>query len=100
MVLSSADFFQNKLFQNFLTGTPSDSECQTAWIQIRNDRTSVLIWVQTVFKGYHQGIKIATRNERVTFSCCMTILRKVHVPQLRLRSNWASVKSNQSLLLT
>ena len=31
--LSSADFFQNRLFQKILSGIPS--ECQTVWIQIR-----------------------------------------------------------------
>ena len=30
------------------------SECQTVWIQIRTDILSVLIWVQTVCKGYQQ----------------------------------------------
>ena len=31
--LLSADFFRNKLFQKFLSGTPA--ECQTVWIQIK-----------------------------------------------------------------
>ena len=31
--LSSADFFQNQLFQKILSGIPS--ECQTDWVQIR-----------------------------------------------------------------
>ena len=41
--------FQNQLFQiisGILLG------CQMVWIQIRTDIISVLIWVQTVCKGY------------------------------------------------
>ena len=41
---TSADFYQNKLSQKVLSGTLS--ECQTVWIQIRTDKTSVLIWIQ------------------------------------------------------
>ena len=33
--LSSAGFFQNQLFQKFLSGV--QSECQTVWTQIRPD---------------------------------------------------------------
>ena len=51
-LLSSADFFQNQLFQNILSGTLS--ECQAVWIQIRTDTLSVLIWVQIVCKSYQQ----------------------------------------------
>ena len=50
--LSSADFFQNQLFQKILSGIPS--ECQTDWIQIRSDILSGMIWVQTVCKCYEQ----------------------------------------------
>ena len=53
--LSSADFlfiYQNYLFPKILSGIPS--ECQTAWIQIRQDILSGLIWVQTVCKDYQQ----------------------------------------------
>ena len=35
------------------------SECQTVWIQIRTDVLSVLIWVQTVCKGYQQATRTA-----------------------------------------
>ena len=38
------------------------SECQTVWTQIRIDVLSVLIWVQTVCKGYQQTIQVATGN--------------------------------------
>ena len=43
-------FFQNQLFQKFLSGI--SSEYQTVCIQIRPDISSGLIWVQTVSKGY------------------------------------------------
>ena len=45
-----------RLFQNYLLKMLSGtlSECQTVWIQIRTDLLSVLIWVQTVCKGYRQ----------------------------------------------
>ena len=50
--LLSADFFQNHLFQNILSGIPP--ECQTVGIQIRPDILLSLIWVQTVCKGYQK----------------------------------------------
>ena len=55
LLLSSADFVQNLLFQKNLSGTLF--ECQTVWIHIRTDILSVLIWVQTVRKGYRQIAK-------------------------------------------
>ena len=54
--LSPADFFQNQLFRKILSETQSDS--QTVLIQIRTDIVSVLIWVQTVCKGYQQTTKL------------------------------------------
>ena len=41
------------------------SICQTIWIQTRTDILSVLIWVQTVRKGYQHRTKVATSKERV-----------------------------------
>ena len=41
--------------------------CQTVWIQIRPD---VLIWVQTVCKGYQQMTKVATSGESVMTQIC------------------------------
>ena len=38
LFLSSADFFQNRLFRKILSGIPS--ECQTVWVQIRLDMLS------------------------------------------------------------
>ena len=34
------------------------SGCQTVWTQIRPDKMSGLIWVQTVWKGYQQSTKV------------------------------------------
>ena len=34
-------------------------QCQTVWIQIKTDVLSVLIWVQTICKGYQQTTKVA-----------------------------------------
>ena len=39
-------FFKINFLEKILTGLPS--ECQTVWIQIRLDKMSGLIWVQTV----------------------------------------------------
>ena len=50
--LSSAIFFQNRLFRKILSEIPS--ECQKVWIRIRPDFLSGLIWVQTVCKSYQQ----------------------------------------------
>ena len=55
--------FQNQLFQKILSVTLS--ECQTVWIQIRTDIMLVLIWIQTVCKGYSQTTKVAINKERV-----------------------------------
>ena len=51
-LLLSADFYQNYPFQKILAWIPS--VCQTVWNQIRPDKLSSLIWVQTVYKGYQQ----------------------------------------------
>ena len=51
-ILSSADFFQNQLFQTILSGIPS--ECQTDWIQIWSNILSGLTCVQSGCKGYGQ----------------------------------------------
>ena len=40
-------------------------ECQTNWIKFRTDRMSVLIWVQTVCKGYRETTKVVASKERV-----------------------------------
>ena len=50
-------------FQTNLSGIPY--ECQTVWIQIRPDKTSVLIWIQTVCKGYQPMTIVATSGKQV-----------------------------------
>ena len=55
--LSTADFFQNQLFQKILSGIPS--ECQTDWIQIRPDVLSGLVRVDSVCKGYEHTTLVA-----------------------------------------
>ena len=61
-LLSSANFVQNQIFQTFLSG--AQSECQKVWIKIMTDVLSVLIWVQTVGKGYQQTTENAATKER------------------------------------
>ena len=63
MLLSSADFFQNKLFRKILSGILL--ECQTVWIQIRPDVLLGLIWVQTVCKSYQQTALVGNEFKRV-----------------------------------
>ena len=41
--------------------------CQTFWIHIRPDILSVLIWVQTLCKGYQQTTRVAPRGQRVKY---------------------------------
>ena len=56
LLLSSADFLKNYLVHKILSGILS--ECQRAWNQISTDILSVLIWVQTIFKGHKQTTKV------------------------------------------
>ena len=59
MFLSSAVFcccFFKSTFSKISLRIPS--ECQTVWVQIRPDKTSGLIWVQTVCKGYQHTTKV------------------------------------------
>ena len=51
-ISSTAEFCTNYFFGKILSGIPL--ECETVWIQIRPDKMSGLIWVQTVCEGYHQ----------------------------------------------
>ena len=57
LLLSSADFFQNYLFQKFISGTISVSN----YFDPDQDRR----WVRTVFKGYQQTTKVAASKGRV-----------------------------------
>ena len=47
-------------FKIILSGTLP--ECQTLWIQIRTEVKSVLIWVQTVCKGYQETTLLAKKE--------------------------------------
>ena len=63
ILLSAAFFLSFKI--NFLG---SLSECQIDWIQIRTTTILlVLIWVQTVSKGYQQTTKVAASRQSYTF---------------------------------
>ena len=53
-------------FSKKQSGTPS--ERQTVWIQIRTDILSVLIWVQTVCKGYQQMTIVAASKLKASQS--------------------------------
>ena len=54
ILLSSADSFQNKYFQEI---SGKKSRCQIVWIQITNILL-VLIWLQTVHECYQQMTKV------------------------------------------
>ena len=61
----TADIFLqilNKLFLKKIRNTIRESN---GLIQIRTDVLSVLIWVQTICKGYQQTTKVAADKERV-----------------------------------
>ena len=62
-----AVFFHRLLTFFFFFLKSSFQECQTFWIHIRTDVLSVLVWVQTVCKGYMYQLttKVAASNERV-----------------------------------
>ena len=66
-LLSSADFFQNKLFPN--------TECQTVWILIRSltDILLGLIWVQTVCQGYQQKTQVGKELKSYPGALCPCI---------------------------
>ena len=48
LIIFKINVFQ-KFFQEY-----DQSVCQTVWIQARPNKMSGLIWVQTVYKAYHQ----------------------------------------------
>ena len=58
-------FFKIDFFQKILSGTLS--ECQTVWTHIRIDFLSVLIWVQTVCKGYQQMTKLPLAGKELRY---------------------------------
>ena len=55
-------FFKINLFKKILAETLS--ECQAVLVHIRTDILLVLVWVQTVCKGYQQTTKVTTGKER------------------------------------
>ena len=104
-------FFQNQFSRKILSGILS--ECQIVWIQVRPDKMSGLIWVQTVCIGLSAD---DTRRQRLIiiilgclwvnrlFISCLT----VHVFRVRINQGtrythaatalgWASAKFMSSL---
>ena len=59
VLLGSADFSPKLTSSKILSGTLP--VCQMVWIQIKTDVLLVLIWVQTVCKGY-QMTKVAVSD--------------------------------------
>ena len=68
LLLASADIFQKKLFQKILSGTLSVSNGLDPDQDGRNVGPdlipSVLIWAQTICKGYQQMTQISASKER------------------------------------
>ena len=75
LLLESADFSKLTFFHNFFSGALSVS---TVWIQIRTDRMSVLIWAQTVCKGYPQTAKVDASKERVNNKINLSIITSIY----------------------
>ena len=64
LLLSSADFFKIIFFRKFFQ---EHYQSFKRWTQIRTDGRSILIWVQTVCKGYQQTEKLPlARKELAT----------------------------------
>ena len=78
--LLSADFFQKTLF-----------DCQAVWIQIMTDILSVLLWVQTVCKGYQQQTKVAASKERVESWIFLTPMSSEKSDKISCRINWVDL---------
>ena len=68
LLLLSTDFYQKYIY---IINTIIGSNC---WIQVRMDRMSILIWVQTVSNGYQQMTKVATRNERCDIKIDISVI--------------------------
>ena len=50
-IIEHCDFIIINFFKNLFQ---EHYQCQTVWIRIRTNRKLVLIWIQTVCKGYQQ----------------------------------------------
>ena len=60
LLLSSAEFIQNYLFfKKIISGIDLLSEPHMAWVQIKTNIMSVLIWIQNAGKGFQQMTKVA-----------------------------------------
>ena len=68
-----------EIFEDFDSADPD--EVQTVWIQIRAHIQSVLIWLQTVCKGYQQMIKVTASKEIVRDRKYITLIfqRKIAI---------------------
>ena len=84
--------FRNWFFQTIPYETLS--EYQTVWIQIKTIILWVLIWVQTICKGYQQITKNSTRKGRVNWaSIYMYYFVWAAVAQVRLGKGPGSSES-------
>ena len=77
-ILSSADFFQNELFQNILSGTLS--ECQTVWTQIKINVTCSVGPDQFGFKLFAKVISrpLARKENNLEFMYYTQVLINKH----------------------
>ena len=67
LLVLSAALIQNSFFLKIKILSETLSECQMIRIPIRTDLLSVLIWFQTVCKGYQQATKVAASKERLKY---------------------------------
>ena len=67
MLLFSSYFFKINICH--LTLFQEHYQRVKVWIQFKVDTLSVLLWVQTVCKGYQQTMKVATIMKIVKSSC-------------------------------
>ena len=58
------------------------SECKTVWIQIRADKMSGLIWIQTVCKGFQQTTKVPICRKSVNTFSSSIVLDKIKVQKV------------------
>ena len=76
IVASFLSCLQNQLFSKILSGI--SSECQTNWVQIRPDKTSGLIWVQSVCVAYVQTKLVG--DELNTFRVVIMMFNSMSCP--------------------
>ena len=69
MLSNSSCFYKLTLFEENLPEILS--ECQTVWVQFR---TSVLIWVQTIFEDFQLMTKFASRQERFNLTVLLGLV--------------------------